>query len=58
MDDFIPKSSTIYNYFYEENTEINETLLHETQQQHPVIRQLLLCKQYKNLPHPILNNTS
>ena len=27
MDDFIPKSLILYNYFYEEQTEVNDTLL-------------------------------
>ena len=31
MDDFIPKSPTIYNYFYEEETEIDDKLLYNTQ---------------------------
>ena len=44
MDDFIPYSPTLYNYFYEEQTEINDTLLYETQQQDPVLRQPLLWK--------------
>ena len=42
MDDFIPKSPEISNHFYNEQTELNETLLYETQQQDPVPRQLLL----------------
>ena len=46
MDGFIPKSPTIYNYFYEEQTEVNDTLLYKTQQQDPVLRQLLFWKQY------------
>ena len=52
MDDFIPKSPTLYNYFYEEQTEMNDTLLYETQQD-PVFRQLLLWKHYKNFPQPL-----
>ena len=55
MDDFIPKSPTLYNYFYAEQTETSDKLLYETQQQDPVLRQLLLWKQYKNfLPTPSL----
>ena len=50
MDDFITKSPTLYNYFYEEQLEVNDKLLYKTQQQDPVLRQLLLWKQYKNLP--------
>ena len=50
MDDFIPKSPTIFNYFYEEQTEVNDTLLYKTKQQDPVLRPLLLWKQYKNFP--------
>ena len=50
MDDIIPKSSTPYNYFYEEQTEINDTLLYETQQQDPVVRPFLLWKYYKKTP--------
>ena len=42
MYDFIPKSPKIYNYFYSEQTEIIDILLHEAQQQEPVPRQLLL----------------
>ena len=50
MDNFIPKSPTIHNYFYEEQTEIDDTLLYKPQQQDPVLRQLLFLKQYKNFP--------
>ena len=53
MDDSIPKFPTLYNYFYEEKTEISDTLLYETQQQEPVLRQLLLWKHYKNFPQPL-----
>ena len=42
MDDFITKSPTIYNYFHNEQTELNDTLLYEAQQEDPSIRQLLL----------------
>ena len=52
MDDFIPKSPLLYNYFYREQTEINDTLLYQTQQQDPVLRNLLLWKHYKNFPQP------
>ena len=58
MDDFIPKSPTLYNNFYEEQTEINDTLLYETQQQDPVFRHFLLWKHYKNSPTPFTNYTS
>ena len=54
MDDFIRKSSTLYNYFYEEQTKIIDILLYELQQQDPVIRQLLLWKRNKNPPTPSL----
>ena len=50
MDNFIPQSPRIYNFFYTENTEITDALLYEAQQQDPVIRQLLLWKKYKNFP--------
>ena len=50
MDEFIPKSPELYNYFYSVQTELNGTLLYEAQQQDPVIRQLLLWKRYKNHP--------
>ena len=50
MDDFIPKSPILYNYFYEEQTEINDMLLYETQQQDPVLRQLLLWNRNENFP--------
>ena len=50
MDDFITKSPKLYNYFYSEQTELNDTLLYETQQTNPVIRQLLFWKRYKNYP--------
>ena len=50
MDDFISKFPNRCNYFYEEQTVINDTLLYETQQQDPVLIQLLLWKQYKNFP--------
>ena len=52
MDDFIPKSPTIYKYFYEEQTEIEDTLLYKTQQQDPVLRQILHGKRYKKFPQP------
>ena len=50
MVNFIPKSPTLHNYFYEKQTEVNDTLLYKTQQQHPASRQLFLWKQYKNFP--------
>ena len=50
MDDFLPKSPTIYNYFHNERTELIDTLLYEARQQDPVIRQLFLLKRYKNYP--------
>ena len=50
LDNFITKSPEIYNCFYNEQTVINDTLLFETQQQDPVIRQILLWKKYKNPP--------
>ena len=55
QDDFIPKSPEIYNYFYSEQTEINDTVLYEAQQQDPVIRQLLFWE--KNRP-PSLHSLS
>ena len=58
MDDFIPKSPTLYNYFYEEQTEVKDTLLYQTQQQDPVLRQLILWKQYKFPPNPFTHYTS
>ena len=58
MEDFIPKSPILYNYSYEEQTEINDMLLYETRQQDPVLRQLLLWKRYKIFPLPFTNNTS
>ena len=51
MDDFIPQSPRIYNFFYTENTEITDALLYEAQQQDPVIQQLLLWKKCKNFPN-------
>ena len=56
MDDFIQKSPIIYNYFYEEQTEVNDTHLYKTQQQDTVLKQLLLWKQFKNFP-PTLSLT-
>ena len=50
MDDFIPKSPELYNYFYSEQKELNDTFFYEAQQQDPVIRQLLLWKLCKNNP--------
>ena len=29
MDDFMPKSPTLYNYFYEEQLEVKDTLLYK-----------------------------
>ena len=49
MDDFIPKSLKLYNYFYSEQTELIDTLLYEAQQQDPVIRQLLPWKRFKTI---------
>ena len=54
MDDFIPKSPTLQYYFYEEQSEINDKLLYQTQQQDPVLKQLLLWKHNKNFPTPSL----
>ena len=50
MDDYIPKSQKLYIQFSSEQTELNDTLLYETQQQDPVFRQLLLWKRSKNYP--------
>ena len=50
MADFIPKFPKLYNYFYSEQTELNDTLLYEAQQQDPVIRQLLPWKRHINYP--------
>ena len=50
MESIIPKSPTIYNYFYEEPTEVNDILLYKTQKQEQVLKQLLLWKQYKTPP--------
>ena len=55
MDDFILKSPAIYNFFYHEHTELNDTLIYEAQQQDPVIRQLLFWKRYKIPRIPSLN---
>ena len=41
VDDFIPKYPTLYNYLYEKQTEIIDSLLYQTQQD-PVLRQILL----------------
>ena len=49
LDDHILKSTEIYNYFYTEQTQINDTLLCNAQQD-LVIRQLLIWKHYKNHP--------
>ena len=54
MDDFVPPSPKIYNYFYHENTTLDETLLNEAQQQDPAIRQLILWKTYTPIPLPSL----
>ena len=48
MDDLIPKSPILFNYFYNEQTELNDTFLYVAQQQDPVIRKILLWKRYKN----------
>ena len=48
MNDFIPNSTEIYNCFYDEKTEINDTFRLETQQQTPVLRQFILWKQCIN----------
>ena len=50
MNDFIPKPPTIYNYFSNEQTELNDTFLYVAQQQDPVIRQLFLWKRFKIYP--------
>ena len=47
-DDFILKSPKLYNFFYSEQAELNDTLLYEAQQQEPVISQILFCKRCKN----------
>ena len=41
MADFKPKSPTIYNYFYEEQTETDDKILYDTQQQDTVLKQFL-----------------
>ena len=48
IDDFIPESPETRNYFYNEQTEISDRFLQETEQQNPVFRQFILCKKYKN----------
>ena len=58
MDDFIPKSPTLYNYFHKENTKLNDTFRREMQQQDPVFRQFLIWKRHKNFPPPFTNYTS
>ena len=42
--DFILKSPKLYNYFRDEQTEITETFLHETQQHEAFLRQFYLWK--------------
>ena len=42
MDDFVPKTPTLCNSCYYEQTELNDTLLYEAQQQDPVTLQLFL----------------
>ena len=54
LDDFIPSSPKIYNYFYHQNTILDNTILYQAQQQDPVIRQLILWKTYKN--HPLCHH--
>ena len=57
MDDFLLKSPEKYNYFYDEQTTITVIFLKETQPQDPVLRQILLWKQYKNcstIPTPTI----
>ena len=49
MDDFIPKSANVYDYFYNKQTEITDIFSQETQQQDSVPRQIFhLKKQYKD----------
>ena len=50
MDDFIPKSPVIYNYFYNEQTELDDTLLYEAQLQDPVLRHLYFRNAAKTTP--------
>ena len=50
LDNFVPKSPENYNCLLNEQTEKNDRLLHETEQQDPVIRQLLLWRKHKNYP--------
>ena len=59
MDDFISKSPTLYNYFYEEQIEINDTLLYETQQQDAVLLETFTLETLqKFLPSPFTKYTS
>ena len=44
MVGFIPKSPEKYNYFHNEQIEINDTFHNESQQQDPVLRQHFLWK--------------
>ena len=44
MDDFIPKSPEIYKIFYCQQMEITDIFFRETQQQDPVLRQILFWK--------------
>ena len=54
MNDFIPKSPILYNYFYEEQTEINDMRLYETQQRPSSQTILTLETLQKNFPTPSL----
>ena len=47
MDNLIPKSPKLYNCFYNEQTELNDTHLYKAQQQDAVKKQLLLWKHYE-----------
>ena len=58
-DEFIPKSPVIYYYFYNEQTELNDTLLSETQEQDPTLKQEQLWKNIKTTPlHSFTDDTS
>ena len=48
MNYFLPKSPETNNYFLDEQTEITDKFLHQTQQQDSVLKRTLRWKKYKN----------
>ena len=58
MDDFVPKSTDIFKYFYDEQTEATESLLQEKLQRRCLTKYSSLETIQKPLCYPYFRNPS